>query len=111
MDMDETSISMSVSASSAMQGHDMHNMQSHDMHNMSSTDMSALTDPPATNQPCCCCDNDCLANCDMGVTASLVMQASSYSPVFVKTSNAISYTSEVLVRALTPPSRPPANLS
>lgn len=112
MDMDEASTSMSVSASTAaMQGHDMLNMQSHDMHNMSSTDMSALTDHSATNQQCCCCDNGCLANCDMGVTASLVLQVSSYSPVFVIASNVISYTSEILVRALTPPSRPPANLS
>jgi len=71
----------------------------------------ALTDQSVANKQCCCCDNDCMSNCDMGVTASLFMQVSAYTPDFVKTTNSISYTSEILVRALTPPSRPPANLS
>lgn len=106
MDMAEVAVSMNASMSTAMQGHEMHYMSSADQ----AADL-ALTDQSVANKQCCCCDNDCMSNCDMGVTASLVMQVSAYTPDFVKTTNSISYTSEILVRALTPPSRPPANLS
>ena len=114
MDMAEVAVSMNASMSTAMQGHEMHYMSSADMSADLAADQAAdlaLTDQSVANKQCCCCDNDCMSNCDMGVTASLVMQVSAYTPDFVKTTNSISYTSEILVRALTPPSRPPANLS
>lgn len=100
MDMDVTTVSMSD------QGHDMHDMSSHEMSAMQVSD-----DQSAGNQQCCCCDSDCASNCDMNLTASLYMQASSYSPLYLSTSNSSAFNSEVLVRALTPPSRPPAKLS
>ena len=61
---------------------------------------------------CCCCDaNSCGSDCDMGMAVSLLMQVSSYSPIFVKAEK-LSPSSQVLrVRALTPPSRPPLILS
>ena len=104
MDMDVTALSISMAMP----------VQHHEMHDMSSGEMSAIQvsdDQSAGNQQCCCCDSDCASNCDMSVTASLHMQASSYSPVYINTSNTTSFNSEVLVRALTPPSRPPAKLS
>lgn len=110
MDMAEVAVSMNASMSTAMQGHDMHYMSSADMSAGLAADQ-ALADQSVANKQCCCCDNDCMNNCDMGMTASLVMQVSAYTPDFVKTTNSISYISEILVRALTPPSRPPANLS
>ena len=100
MNMDEMSMSMS--------------MQDHAMHAMSSTDDPAdlTTDQRAVSgTQCCCCDYDCVSNCEIGVSVSLVMQVSLYSPVFVNTSNTDSYISDLLLRALTPPSRPPATIS
>lgn len=109
---------MSASANDSMSGHDM---SGHAMHGMSPLEFTAVpvhmtadqpqTDQSTSNEQCCCCDSGCAANCDMSISASMVMNASAYSPVFINTSNSISYTSEILVRALTPPSRPPANLS
>ena len=61
---------------------------------------------------CCCCDADsCAGNCDMGMTVSLLMQVSSYSPVLVNTEKLILSSSKLLIRALSPPSRPPLTLS
>ena len=60
---------------------------------------------------CCCCDDGCNSNCDMGTTASLLIQVSSYSPVFIKTDNIFVSSPELQLRALTPPSRPPLILS
>ena len=100
MNMDEMSMPMS--------------MQEHDMHNMSSADNAidlTIDERDVSNTQCCCCDNDCVSNCDIGVSVSLVMQVSVYSPVFVNTSNTHSYISDLLLRTLTPPSRPPAIIS
>ncbi len=63
------------------------------------------------NHDCCCCDDGCNSNCDMGTTASLLMQVSSYSPVFIKTDNIFISSPDLQLRALTPPSRPPLTLS
>ena len=103
MNMDEMSMSMS------MQGHDMHAM-----HDMSSTDDPAdlATDQQVVSSAqCCCCGNDCVSNCDISVSVSLIMQVSAFSPVFVNTSNTHSFISDLLLRALTPPSRPPETIS
>jgi hypothetical protein len=103
MDMGKTSMSVSDTVQASAQSHDM------SLHEMPADQIQ--TNQSAADHQCCCCDSDCVSNCDMGVTASLVMQASSYSPVYVNASNSISFKSEILVRALTPPSRPPAYLS
>ncbi len=63
------------------------------------------------NHDCCCCDNGCNSNCEMGTTASLLIQVSSYSPVFIKTDNIFISSPELQLRTLTPPSRPPLTLS
>ena len=107
MNMDEMSMSMSMPMS--MQGHDMHAM-----HDISSTDDPAdLTTEQqvVSSAQCCCCGNDCVSNCDVSVSVSLIMQASAYSPVFVNASNTDHYISDLLLRTLTPPSRPPATIS
>ena len=65
-----------------------------------------------THNECCCCDgNSCTGNCDMGMSVSILMLGSSYTPGFVDTKLSILSTSSVLAVALTPPSRPPALLS
>jgi hypothetical protein len=103
MNMDEMSMPMS------MQDHDMHAM--HDMSPADNAIDLTIDERDVSNTQCCCCDNDCVSNCDIGVSVSLVMQVSVYSPVFVNTSNTDSYISDLLLRTLTPPSRPPAIIS
>ena len=114
---DSEDMAMSISAAGPMSGHDMSNMSSDkpvtsDMHaaHMQSV-IDTQSEPSTSEHQCCCCDSGCVSNCDMGVSASMVISASEYSPVFVNTSNSISYTSAVLVRALAPPPRPPSNHS
>lgn len=64
------------------------------------------------NHKCCSSDgNSCGSDCDMGITVSLLMQVSLYSPVFVNTEKLILSSPELLIRALTPPSRPPLIIS
>lgn len=66
----------------------------------------------ATHHKCCCCDaNSCAGNCDMGMAVSMLMQVSIFTPVFIRTTSFVLSSSDVLARALTPPSRPPAKLS
>jgi hypothetical protein len=89
-------------------------MQDHAMHDMSSS--ADLTDKMSSEHAdasvqCCCCDSDCASNCGIGVTVSLIIQASDYSPVFVSTSRVQGYISPLLLRTLSPPSRPPATIS
>ena len=89
-------------------------MQDHAMHDMSSS--ADLTDKMSSEHAdasvqCCCCDSDCASNCGIGVTVSLIIQASDYSPVFLSTSRIQGYISPLLLRTLSPPSRPPATIS
>ena len=80
-------------------------------------DMSAMTSPDAADQSsdinhdCCCCENGCAGSCDMSIAASLLLQPSSYSPVLLSAENFILKSPGIQVRALTPPSRPPLNIS
>lgn len=103
-DMDE----MNMSSSVADTGHDM--MASHDMSAMSFTQAIQQQSSQPGHQ-CCCCDGaDCVANCDIGTVVSLVLQQSSYIPLFKDVSESFVATQNILVRELTPPSRPPATL-
>jgi len=89
-----------------------------DMSNMSSMN-SELMDSDSSHQGHAlqteknnCCDTDnCASNCDMGMTVSLFIQTSSYSPVFLAVTESVALSTEVLIRSLAPPSRPPADLS
>lgn len=59
-----------------------------------------------------CCDGaTCASNCDMGMSVSILIQSSSYLPVYINTTTLTLPASNLLVRALTPPSRPPVILS
>ena len=64
----------------------------------------------AIDQQSCCCDGDCASNCDMGMTVSLILQSSAYTPVIKNVSESIRISTDIIVRVLTPPSRPPAIL-
>lgn len=61
----------------------------------------------------CCCDDhsNCQSGCDMGTMASLIVQQSLYSPILIDASESVMVPSSLLVRELTPPSRPPASIS
>jgi len=98
-----------------MDSEEMSEMMSSDVQEVH--DMSAMTSPDATDQNsdinhnCCCCDSGCAGNCDMSIVASLIIKPSSYSPVLLTAENLISNSPDLQVRALTPPSRPPLNLT
>ena len=94
--MDDMSVMNSMVQDQSVQGQTSHHMD-HDQ-------------SIAVDQQCCCCDDACAGSCDMGMSASLVMQSSSYGPVFRNVSESVSISTDILVRELTPPSRPPANL-
>ena len=85
----------------------------HQMHLSQTTVDVSVSEPQASQQStmqhdCCCCDGDnCASDCHMGMAASLFFQFSSYTPVYVNAANIALYASDLLVRALTPPSRPP----
>ena len=90
----------------------------HDMSTMSLADSkhhnsySPENKPIANSHQCCCCDDggNCAGSCDMGMTASLLMQKSSYASAFIDVTESIIFSSDLLIRELTPPARPPANL-
>ena len=107
-DMDDMSMN-SMSMSTMMQSHDMSAMSSADI----SVDMSAGKN--TDKHQSCCCDGDCQAacmgSCDMNISASLLIQNSIYHPAFVKSTSSTGFSSEIIIRALAPPSRPPAQLS
>ncbi len=85
--------------------HHMHHMEQASSH-------TGKTEQAPLSHNCCCCEgNSCASNCEMSVSASIFMQASSYVPVFVSAADTVLYSSDVLARALAPPSRPPLNLS
>jgi hypothetical protein len=94
---------------------EMSNMTSasHQMH-MSQADIVDSHQDKQQNagQDCCCCDADsCASNCDMGMTTSILMQNSTYTPVFVSAVYIELFSSKILARALTPPTRPPLKFS
>jgi uncharacterized membrane protein len=61
---------------------------------------------------CCCCDTGkCAGNCDMGMSVSLTVQDTFYAPVIVAITDSVIISSAILIRALTPLTRPPANYS
>jgi len=95
MDMAEMSVSM--------QDHDMHTMPA-----AADSYDSMTTEQAAADTSCCCCDNDCVSNCQVNISASLLIHVSDYSPVFLSASKIHSYIPQLLLRTLSPPSRPPA---
>ena len=87
--------------------------ENHASHDMSSMSQLAFNQQPSEkNQHSCCSGSDsCSTNCDMGMAVSLLIQATSYEPLFLNVAEAESVSSAPIVRELTPPSRPPANFS
>jgi hypothetical protein len=59
------------------------------------------------NHQCCCCDSHCVSDCEMGMSATMLIQNSSYAPQFVNVAKSLTLSSDLVIRALTPPSRPP----
>jgi hypothetical protein len=109
MDMEESPVSIPAAMVVSMKGHDMHHMSSHGMSGDQDTSAQTISDQAGSAHRCCCCDNGCKSNCDMGMSASLIIQASAFSPVFLNASSFSALVPATLVRALTPPSRPPAS--
>ncbi len=104
-DMGEMEGMVASSSSAAMHGTEM---LAHDMSAMLSTDLMTSE----MNEHGCCDDLSfsCSAACDLGVNVSLVLQETSYAPVYKDSFKSVSLSSKTLFRELTPPSRPPANL-
>ena len=78
---------------------------------MPAHDMSAM--PPADMNEHNCCEDvslNCPGVCDLGLSFSLPTGAASYSPVYKFSFKPAAFSSEILFRELTPPSRPPAKL-
>jgi hypothetical protein len=86
---------------------DHHEMEQH-VHIMDIDDSSI-----AANLCCCCTDGheSCASNCDMGLTVSLVMRELSFAAVILDVSESVIISSNILLRELAPPSRPPAVIS
>jgi len=85
----------------------------HDMSAMLSTDMLSTDAMPSEMNQHGCCDDlsfNCSAGCDLGVNVSLILQETSYSPVYKYSFKSALVSSKILFRELTPPSRPPAHL-
>jgi len=74
-------------------------------------DQLAVEQQTESNHQCCCCDTNCVSDCEMGMSVSLLMQVSSYTPLFTNAADSAIISFEILVRELTPPSRPPAIFS
>jgi len=99
---------MDVSSSSAAIPGSVIPVPAHDMSAMLSTDSM----PSEMNEHSCCDDVsvNCSGACDLGINFSLILQETSYSPVYKNSFKSVSLSSKTLFRELTPPSRPPANL-
>lgn len=96
-----------MSAMTSTMSHQMHQAQS-------GLDESQQDEPQQAKvqDKCCCCDgNSCAGNCDMGMTASILMRDSVFTPVFDSVADVALFSSKILARALTPPTRPPLKLS
>jgi hypothetical protein len=66
----------------------------------------------AVKHKCCCCDEgNCAGHCDMGMSVSLIVQDSLYAPVIVAVTESAIVSSALLIRVLTPLSRPPATFT
>jgi len=59
---------------------------------------------------CCNGDAPCSSSCHFAISASLFLQAADYSPSFINTDTFAIISSALLVRELSPPSRPPLSL-
>jgi len=96
---------------------DMDDMSAaHQMNNMTSGETMShkhsVVSAAAVKHKCCCCDEDkCAGHCDMGMTVSLIVEDSLYAPVIVAITASVIVSSDLLIRALTPLSRPPATFS
>jgi hypothetical protein len=112
--MDDVTANMAVASHHA----EMHTMHvstnaspvgsSHQLHVMQTESAQPVSD----QHQCCCCDDgsNCMGNCDLGMNASLVILVSAYTPAFVEVTQAPIISTDVIIRELTPPSRPPATL-
>lgn len=110
-DMDASS---SVSEVSVSENHASHDMSS--MSPLAFNQQATNQQPSEKNQHSCCSgsgsgSDSCSTNCDMGMAVSLLIQATSYAPLFLNVAEAEGVSSAPIVRELTPPSRPPANFS
>ena len=106
-DMDASSSVSEVSVSENHAGHDMSSMSP-----LAFNQQATNQQPSEKNQhPCCSGSDSCSTNCDMGMAVSLLIQTTSYAPLFLNVAEAESVSSAPIVRELTPPSRPPANFS
>jgi hypothetical protein len=112
MSASDRSISNMQNMVSSVSPHQMH-MTSNDI-DMAITDMAVINTAEvgqSQNACCCCDDNACASDCDMGINVSILMPNSVYAAVFISVSSSELYSSKILARALPPLSRPPVIFS
>lgn len=63
-----------------------------------------------TVKSCCNGDAPCSSSCHFAISASLFLQAADYSPALINTDTFAIISNALLVRELSPPSRPPLSL-
>ena len=81
----------------------------HCMHQMAVSDERGGIDHQSTNMLKSCCNDSGAykSDCHSAITASLFMQRTQFSPVLINTDVLENTTHTLIVRALSPPSRPP----
>jgi len=78
----------------------------HDMSAMSVSDYST-TQKVSVSHSCCSGSNQRLNHCDMSLSASLLLQESSYLPNFITVSATVTLIVASIEKAFSPPFRPP----
>ena len=59
---------------------------------------------------CCSTNSACMSDCHFAISASLLIQTAEYSPVLLVIDTFDNVSSSLIVRELSPPSRPPLSL-
>ena len=78
----------------------------HDMIAMSMANSSTVQKSEISHD-CCSGSSNCVSNCDMSISVSLLMQESSYIPNFTNTSGSVALITDLIKKEFTPPFRPP----
>lgn len=78
----------------------------HDMMAMSMTASSSVQ-KTENSHDCCSGNSNCVSDCDMSISASLLMQESSYSPNFTNVLGSVALAANLIKIEFIPPFRPP----
>jgi len=105
-----TTCNMNADMASATESASNH--QQHMMNSLQETvDQVNMTQADITQAKNCCGDKGaCKSDCHIAISTSLFMQRVDYAPLLINTDTINNISSTLLVRELSPPSRPPLAL-